>query len=153
MLLDLAFLIPAFPLLGFLTIFVAGRRLGEPGAGWVATMAMAGSFAAAVAVFIGLLGEDAKERHHVQTLWEWVPAGDFSVDIGFLVDPLSITMTLFITGVGALIHLYSIGYMHGDENVSKFFLYLNLFAFSMLMLVLGDNLLLTFLGWEGVGAC
>ena len=152
MLLDLAFLIPAFPLLGFLVILVAGRRLGEPGAGWVATMAMGGSFAAA-AVFLGLLGEDADERRHVQTLWEWVPVGDFSVDIGFLVDPLSITMTLFITGVGALIHLYSIGYMHGDENFSKFFLYLNLFAFSMLMLVLGDNLLLTFLGWEGVGAC
>ena len=153
MLLDLAFLIPAFPLLGFLVILVAGRRLGEPGAGWVATMAMGGSFAAAAAVFLGLLGEDADERRHVQTLWEWVPVGDFSVDIGFLVDPLSITMTLFITGVGALIHLYSIGYMHGDENFSKFFLYLNLFAFSMLMLVLGDNLLLTFLGWEGVGAC
>jgi proton-translocating NADH-quinone oxidoreductase chain L len=152
-LLDLAFLIPAFPLLGFLVILVAGRRLGEPGAGWVATMAMGGSFAAAAAVFLGLLGEDADERRHVQTLWEWVPVGDFSVDIGFLVDPLSITMTLFITGVGALIHLYSIGYMHGDENFSKFFLYLNLFAFSMLMLVLGDNLLLTFLGWEGVGAC
>ena len=113
MLLDLAFLIPAFPLLGFLVILVAGRRLGEPGAGWVATMAMGGSFVAAAAVFLGLLGEDADERRHVQTLWEWVPVGDFSVDIGFLVDPLSITMTLFITGVGALIHLYSIGYMHG----------------------------------------
>ncbi|MEM9468130.1 MAG: NADH-quinone oxidoreductase subunit L [Actinomycetota bacterium] len=151
--LDAAFLIPAFPLLGFVTILVFGRRLGEPGAGWVATLAMGGSFAAAAVTFVGLMGEDKEERRFVQTLWEWVPAGDFSVDVGFLVDPLSITMTLFITGVGALIHLYSIGYMHGDENFSKFFLYLNLFAFSMLMLVLGDNMLLTFLGWEGVGAC
>ncbi|MCY4035848.1 MAG: NADH-quinone oxidoreductase subunit L, partial [bacterium] len=75
------------------------------------------------------------------------------LDIGFLADPLSITMALFVTGVGALIHLYSIGYMHGDEGFSRFFTYLNLFAFSMLMLVLGDNLLLAFLGWEGVGAC
>ena len=88
-----------------------------------------------------------------QTLFTWIPAGSFKVDIGFLVDPLSITMCLFITGIGALIHLYSIGYMKGDEKFSKFFLYLNLFVFSMLMLVLGDNLLLTFLGWEGVGAC
>ena len=151
--LDAAFLIPAFPLLGFITILVFGRRLGEPGAGWVATLAMGGSFAAALLTFLGLVAEDKEERRFVQTLWEWVPVGDFSVDIGFLVDPLSITMTLFITGVGALIHLYSIGYMHGDENFSKFFLYLNLFAFSMLMLVLGDNMLLTFLGWEGVGAC
>ena len=122
MLLDLAFLIPAFPLLGFLVILVAGLRLGEPGAGWVATRARGGACAAAAAGVLGLLGEDADERRHVQTLWEWVPGGDFSVDIGFLVDPLSITMTLFITGVGALIHLYSIGYMHGDPKFSKFFL-------------------------------
>ncbi len=75
------------------------------------------------------------------------------MDLGFLVDPLSITMALFVTGIGTLIHLYSIGYMHGDPKFSKFFVYLNLFVFSMLMLVLGNNLLLTFLGWEGVGAC
>jgi len=151
--LDAVFLIPAFPLLGFVSILLFGRRLGEPKAGWVATLAMGGSFAASLVTFFGLLGEDMENRRFVQTLWEWVPAGDFSVDVGFLVDPLSITMTLFITGVGSLIHLYSIGYMHGDQNFSKFFLYLNLFAFSMLMLVLGDNMLLTFLGWEGVGAC
>ena len=151
--LDAVFLIPAFPLVGFAAILVFGRRLGEPAAGWLATAAMGGSFAAAVVTFVGLVAEEAEERRFVQTLWEWVPAGDLSVDVGFLVDPLSITMTLFITGVGALIHLYSIGYMHGDRDYSKFFLYLNLFAFSMLMLVLGDNLLLTFLGWEGVGAC
>ena len=83
----------------------------------------------------------------------WVPVGGLKVDLGFLVDPLSITMALFVTGVGTLIHLYSIGYMHGDARYPKFFVYLNLFAFSMLMLVLGDNLLVTFLGWEGVGAC
>ncbi len=151
--LEAAWLIPAFPLAGFLAILLFGRRLGEPASGWLATLAMGGSFASAVVVFFGLVGEDAEERQFVQTLFEWVPAGDFQVDVGFLVDPLSVTMTLFITGVGALIHLYSIGYMHGDEKYSKFFLYLNLFAFSMLMLVLGDNMLLTFLGWEGVGAC
>src|SRR5207342_3468598 len=83
----------------------------------------------------------------------WIPAGGFRVDVGFLMDPLSITMCLFITGIATLIHLYSIGYMHGDPRFSKFFVYLNLFVFSMLMLVLGDNLLVTFLGWEGVGVC
>ena len=79
--------------------------------------------------------------------------GTFRVDIGFFVDPLAMTMVLFITGIGALIHLYAIGYMKGDEKFSKFFVYLNLFIFAMLMLVLGNNLLVTFLGWEGVGAC
>ncbi len=152
-LLDLVFLIPAFPLLGFLTLLVIGRSLGEPLAGWLATGAMAGSFAATVLVYLGLRAEDAEDRIHTQTLFEWIPAGDFSVDVGFLADPLSIAMCLFITGIGTLIHVYSVGYMHGEEYFSKFFLYLNLFAFSMLMLVLGDNLLLTFLGWEGVGAC
>lgn len=150
---ELVWLVPLFPLLGFLTILVFGRRLGEPGAGWVATLAMAASFASAVLVFIGLLSLDAEERLVGITLFDWVPAGDLHVDFGFLADPLSVTMILFITGVATLIHLYSIGYMHGDENYSKFFLYLNLFSFSMLLLVLGDNLLLTFLGWEGVGAC
>ncbi len=152
-LVDLAWLIVAFPLAGFGLILLFGRRLGEPAAGWLGTGAMAGSFVASVLVFVGLSDRPEGDRRHVQTLFEWVPAGDFSVDVGFLVDPLSVTMTLFITGVGALIHLYSIGYMHGDPDFSKFFVYLNLFAFSMLMLVLGDNMLLTFLGWEGVGVC
>ena len=151
--LDAAWLICAFPLAGFGVLVVAGRRLGEPRAGWLATAAMVGSFASSVAVFASLMGRDPAERRFVVTLFEWVPAGDFSVDAGLLVDPLSVTMALFVTGVGALIHLYAIGYMHGDRDFSKFFVYLNLFAFSMLVLVLGDNLALTFLGWEGVGVC
>ena len=151
--LDAAWLICAFPLAGFAVLVIAGRRLGEPRAGWLATAAMAGSFVSSVAVFAGLMARDPAERRFVVTLFEWVPAGDFSVDAGLLVDPLSVTMALFVTGVGALIHLYAIGYMHGDRDFSKFFVYLNLFAFSMLVLVLGDNLALTFLGWEGVGVC
>lgn len=151
--LEAAWLIPALPLTGFILILLIGRRLGEPLAGWLATAMMGGSFLATVAVFFGLMAEEVPERFFIQTIFTWVPAGSFSVDIGFLVDPLSIAMCLFITGVGTMIHLYSIGYMHGDPNFSKFFLYLNLFAASMLLLVLGDNLLLTFLGWEGVGAC
>ncbi len=151
--LDLVWLIPALPLAGFLVLTFAGKRIGEPWAGWLATGAMGGSFLATVGVFVDLLGRDTQDRRSVTTLFEWVPAGDLQVDVGFLVDPLSLTMCLFVTGVGALIHLYSIGYMHGDGDFPRFFTYLNLFAFSMLMLVLGDNLLITFLGWEGVGAC
>ncbi|RMH77716.1 MAG: NADH-quinone oxidoreductase subunit L [Actinomyces sp.] len=150
---DLVWLIPALPLAGFGVLLVAGRRLGEPLAGWVATLATAASFVATTVVWLGLLDRPAEERRVVQTLFTWVAAGRFEVDVGFLADPLSITMALFVTGVGTLIHLYSIGYMHGDEDFPRFFVYLNLFVFAMLMLVLGDNLLLTFLGWEGVGAC
>ena len=86
-------------------------------------------------------------------MFTWVPVGSLKVDLAFLADPLSITMCLFVTGIGTLIHLYAIGYMHGDPRFSKFFLYLNLFALSMLVLVLGENMLVTFLGWEGVGTC
>ena len=152
---ELVWLIPALPLIGFLILLLVGSRIGEPRAGWVATTAAAGSFVAAVVVLAGLLGKDAHsgDRSYELVLFQWLPSGSLKVEAGFLVDPLSITMALFVTGVGALIHLYSIGYMHGDPKYSKFFLYLNLFLFSMLMLVFGNNLVVTFLGWEGVGAC
>ena len=151
--LDLVWLIPAFPLVGFLVLLLGGRILGEPRAGWLATTMSAGSFGATLVVFIGLVGEDAEHRQFEQVLFDWLPVGNLTVEAGFLVDPLSITMALFVTGVGSLIHLYSVGYMHGDAKYSKFFVYLNLFLFSMLMLVLGNNLVITFLGWEGVGVC
>jgi NADH-quinone oxidoreductase subunit L len=151
--LETAWLIPAFPLTGFVLLLAFGRKLGEPLAGWLATLASAGAFVATLIVYGGLLAEDAEHRFFLQTLFTWVTSGTFSVDIGLFVDPLSVTMALFITGVGTLIHLYSIGYMHGDPRFSTFFVYLNLFIASMLVLVFGDNLLLTFLGWEGVGVC
>ena len=152
---ELVWLIPALPLIGFLILLLVGSRIGEPRAGWVATPAAAASFIAAVVVLACLLGIDALsgDRSNELVLFQWLPSGSLKVEAGFLVDPLSITMALFVTGVGALIHLYSIGYMHGDPKYSKFFLYLNLFLFSMLMLVFGNNLVVTFLGWEGVGAC
>jgi len=150
---DLIWLIPALPLAGFAFLVFFGKRLGEPAAGWLATAAVGGSFLATVGVFLSLRGEAEADRQYTQTLFEWLPVGGLQVDMGFLVDPLSISMALFVTGIATLIHLYSIGYMHGDPKFSKFFVYLNLFVFSMLMLVLGDNLLVTFLGWEGVGVC
>ena len=152
---ELVWLIPMLPLLGFLILLITGHLLGEPRAGWVATAFAGASFIATLIVLVGLLGKDSQAggRSYEFVLFEWLPAGSLKVEAGFLLDPLSITMALFVTGVGALIHLYSIGYMHGDEKYSKFFLYLNLSLFSMLMLVFGNNLVVTFLGWEGVGAC
>ena len=150
---DLIWLIPALPLAGFLILVAFGRRLGDPRAGYVASALLAGSFVVTVVAFLDLLGTDAEERSYVVTLFEWLPVGSLQVDMAFLADPLSIAMCLFVTGVGTLIHVYSIGYMHGDPKFSKFFCYLNLFAVSMLVLVLGENLLVTFLGWEGVGTC
>ncbi|MDQ3640690.1 MAG: NADH-quinone oxidoreductase subunit L [Actinomycetota bacterium] len=146
-------LIPALPLAGFVILLATGRKLGDPKAGYLATAMMVGSFIVAVGVFFDLMGMPGEERRFEQDLFSWMAVGGLDVHVGFLVDPLSVTMALFVTGVGALIHLYSVGYMHGDERYPTFFVYLNLFAFAMLMLVLSDSFLLTFLGWEGVGAC
>ena len=152
-LLDLIWLVPALPALGAVVLLVFGKRLGEPVAGWIATALMGSSFAVSLLSFLSLSRLPAEERGHVRNLFTWFQSGGFSVKLGFLVDPLSVTMILFVTGVGTLIHLYSVGYMHGDERFSRFFAYLNLFAASMLMLVLGSSFLVTFLGWEGVGLC
>jgi len=151
--LDVIWLVPALPLAGFLLILLFGRRLGEPKSGILAASMVGGAFLVTVGAFFDLLSKSTEERHHVETVFSWMPIGSLKVDLAFLADPLSITMALFVTGIGTLIHLYAIGYMHGDPKFSKFFLYLNLFVFSMLMLVLGENLLVTFLGWEGVGTC
>ena len=151
--LDVIWLVPALPLVGFLTILLLGRRLGEPGAGYVAAAAVLGAFVVTVGAFFDLASIDEHHREHVSVLFSWVPVSSLQIDMALLADPLSITMALFVTGIGFLIHLFAIGYMHGDPKFPKFFLYLNLFVLSMLMLVLGENLLVTFLGWEGVGAC
>ena len=151
--LGLIWLIPVLPLAGSVQNLVLGRKLGDPRAGWVATIATASSFVVTVAAYFEMLGLPAEERSHVVKMFSWIGVGSLQVDLAVLADPLSIVMALFVTGISTLIHLYAIGYMHGDAKFSKFFLYLNLFVFSMLMLVLGENLLVTFLGWEGVGAC
>jgi NADH-quinone oxidoreductase subunit L len=152
-LLDLAWVIPALPALGAAILLLFGKRIGEPKAGWLATILMALAFLASVIAFFALRSLPPEQRQHVSNGFTWIESGGFRADFRFLVDPLSSTMTLFVTGVGTLIHLYSIGYMHGDERFPRFFAYMNLFAASMLVLVLGSNFLLTFLGWEGVGLC
>jgi len=156
--LDLIWLIPALPLAGaVVNLFFPrparpGRRLGKA-AGWLATVLVGLGFVLAVATLVDLLGLPADQRVHVTNLFEWISVGTFSVDVALRVDPLSITMTLVVTGVGALIHLYAVGYMEHDPRFGTFFAYLNLFVFFMLMLVLADNYLLLYLGWEGVGLC
>ena len=130
-----------------------GKRIGEPVAGWIATALMGLAFVWSLVMLFAMLDLPSELRVNVHNLFTWVPAGTLDVKMGFHADPLSITWILLVTGVGTLIHLYSIGYMHGDPRFSRFFAYLNLFAASMLILVLGSSFLLTFLGWEGVGLC
>ncbi len=150
--LDALWLIPALPLAGAAVNLFLGRRLGKA-AGWLATGLVALGFVLAVTVLLDLLALPAAERVHVTDLYDWISVGTFSVDVSLRADPLSITMVLIVTGVGALIHLYAVGYMEHDPRFGTFFAYLNLFVFFMLMLVLADNYLLLYLGWEGVGLC
>ena len=150
---DYVWLIPLLPLVGFLVLLFGGQRLKEPWPGIIGTLTVAGSFLVTLAVFFDLQSMPAEERTVVDVLYTWLPVGGLHVDVGTLADPLSISMCMFVTGIAALIHVYSIGYMHGDPKFGRFFVYLNLFVFSMLVLVLGDSLLLTFVGWEGVGLC
>ena len=146
-----ATLIVLLPLSGFLFIVLNGSRMGEKHVGVLATGAVALSFLFSVLTFIVLLHQSTREV--TVNLFSWISVGTLHVPAALLVDPLSITMCLFVTGISALIHLYSISYMHGERDFRKFFLYLNLFVFSMLVLVLANNLVLTFVGWEGVGLC
>ncbi len=143
-------LIPLFPLLGFLYITFFGKNQSKATAGGIATTMVGLSFVLAILVFTTQM--HGAHATFVKVL-DWIHVGSFHVDISFVVDPLSSLYILFITGVGSLIHLYSIGYMHDDEGFHRFMSYLNLFVFFMLLLVLGDNLLLLFVGWEGVGVC
>ncbi|HBQ58914.1 MAG TPA: NADH-quinone oxidoreductase subunit L, partial [Balneolaceae bacterium] len=148
-------LIIALPLLGFLIngitgLFVENYRTKKQLIGIIANTAVFIPFVIAVYFFLNM---NSGSEAVVYKLFTWMEAGSFSVDIAYRVDQLSILMTLVVTGVGFLIHLYSMGYMADDEGYWKFFAYLNLFIFAMLNLVLGNNLLLLFLGWEGVGVC
>ena len=147
-------LIVLFPLLGFLFIGLFGSKIkSEKLIGTIGSAAVGLSFLVAVSIFVEMLSFPAGERQHIVNQFEWISAGSFSVNAAFQVDQLSIVMTLIVTGVGSLIHIYSIGYMHGDRGFWRFFAYLNLFIFAMLILVLADNFLLMFVGWEGVGLC
>lgn len=145
-----ALLIALFPLLGFLVLITNGQSLSARAAGWVGTLAVALSFGATVWTFVLYLHHEGSVTVAISN---WINGGTLHVPIGLLIDPLALTMCLFVTGISTLIHVYSMGYMVGEKDIRKFFLYLNLFVFSMLVLVLANNLVLTFVGWEGVGVC
>ncbi|MBX3020454.1 MAG: NADH-quinone oxidoreductase subunit L [Bdellovibrionales bacterium] len=141
------------PLLGFAFNGLRFRSHNAYLAGSVATAASFISFLCSLALFFQLKDLPPEARHLTSRFFDWIVVGDLRVPFGFTVDQISAIMILIITGVGSLIHLFSIGYMSHDERPSKYFAYLNLFLFNMLVLVLGDNLLITFVGWEGVGLC
>jgi len=149
--LNYAWLMLLFPALGTLIIALFGRRLSKGLISWLAPGMVLLSFAVAVSQFVALLGLPAEERHHEIVLWRWMTAGAFSVDLALLIDQLSVTMALVVTGVGFIIHVYSVGYMHDDPRYGRFFAYMNFFILMMLTLVLANNYLLMYVGWEGVG--
>ncbi|HET6342498.1 MAG TPA: NADH-quinone oxidoreductase subunit L [Gemmatimonadota bacterium] len=148
-------LVPALPAAGVLLNGLAGRRLSKRTVSVVGPGVIGAAFLVTIGILAELLGRAPEERVLRQTVYEWLAAGDFSASVAFLVDPLSVTLMLVVTGVGFLIHVYSVGYMHGEDErgYARYFTYLNLFTFAMLLLVMADNFLLLFVGWEGVGLC
>ena len=154
---DLVWLIPIFPLTGVLINGIFGRRIENKSkrlVHWIACGAVGLSFLVTLTIFLQLLGLPAEKRLYDFNWFSWISAGTFQASVGYQIDPLSMFMCMFVTGVGFLIHVYSIGYMWHDEGrYYRYFTYLNLFMFSMITLVLADNFLLMFLGWEGVGVC
>ncbi|MBC9726146.1 NADH-quinone oxidoreductase subunit L [Streptomyces sp. TRM68367] len=147
---NLIALLVAAPLLGAAVLLCGGRRLDAVGH-WIGVLLSFVSFALGLVLFTDMLGKDAGHRELGQHLFSWVPVEGFQADVAFQLDQLSMTFVLLITGVGSLIHLYSVGYMEHDERRRRFFGYLNLFLAAMLLLVLADNYLLLYVGWEGVG--
>jgi NADH-quinone oxidoreductase subunit L len=147
---NLVWLVPLFPLIGFLFIGISHKRLPVSISGWLASGLILASFIISLVLFISILNGSPAQTIF---LCDWIKAGGINFPVEFLVDPLSSLMLLIVTGVGFLILVYSIGYMHGDEGYNRFFAYMNLFVFFMLLLVLGASYIIMFIGWEGVGFC
>jgi NADH-quinone oxidoreductase subunit L len=145
---QLAWLIPVLPLLGFAIIGFMGKKLSKGLVGTIGCGSVLAAFLLSVGIFFQLHGKTETVK-----VIDWIVTSNFHVDFSFLIDPLSSIFLLIITGIGLLIHVYSTGYMHDDEKFDRFFAYLNLFVFFMLLLVLGNSYLLMFVGWEGVGLC
>ncbi len=144
-------LIPLFPLIGFLINGFFGKKISKGLSGTLASLSVLASFIVSVMVFFEL--QSSAQKSHIVNLFSWITSGSLNIPFEFLVDPLSALFLLIITGIGFLIHVYSVGYMHDDDGFARFFTYLNLFVFFMLLLVLGNNYLIMFVGWEGVGLC
>lgn len=147
---NLALLLLLAPFAGFLINVFVGKKLSRNLSGTLGTLAVAVSFAATLFFFLQV---NSTKEPVIINLFEWMRLANFTVDFSFTLDQLSLLWLMFVTGIGTLIHVYSISYMHDDENMHKFFAYLNLFIFFMITLVMGSNLLIMFIGWEGVGLC
>lgn len=147
-------LVVLFPFIGFLINGLFGSKIkSEKIIGTIGSGVIGIAFAIASIIFYQMISSSVENRSHIVEIFNWINVGSISINAAYQVDQLSIIMTLVVTGVGLLIHVYAIGYMHGDKGYWRFFAYLNLFIFMMLNLVLADNFLLMFLGWEGVGLC
>ncbi len=149
-------LIPLFPLIGFLINGIGFRRVPKGLAGGIATAAVLASFILSIILFRSFVSngqQTGTAEPLIATLFDWISVGDLHINFSFQIDQLSLLMLLVVTGVGSLIHLYSIGYMSHDEGFGKFMAFLNLFIFFMLLLVMGSNYVIMFIGWEGVGLC
>src|SRR5215467_10790365 len=151
--LHLLWLVPTLPLLGAIVNGFCAGRLPRKAVSAIGTGTVGIAFIIAAGCFLSLLKLAPEERLYLQTLYSWIDSGDLSVPVRLALDPLSAVMILIVTGVGFLIHVYSTGYMGHEKAYGRYFAYLNLFTFSMLMLVLADNFLLLFFGWEAVGLC
>lgn len=147
---NLALVLLLSPFIGFLFNVFFGKKIGKTLSGTIGTLTVVISFAVSIFFFLKV---NETNQAIVINLFDWIKFSNFSVKFGFLLDQLSLLWLLFVTGIGSLIHLYSISYMHDDDNLHKFFAYLNLFIFFMITLVMGSNLLIMFIGWEGVGLC
>src|SRR5436189_3414543 len=132
-------------------ITLTGERISRRGAGYLATLSCFVAFVGALATFVGLLGRDGEQRSLVSTAWTWISGGSYRSGFEIMIDPLSVMMMLIVSGVGALIVAYSIGYMDGDNEERRYFAYMSVFVFSMLLLVEGGNLVLLLAGWGMVG--
>ena len=150
---DYVWLIPLFPLIGFLINGLLGKRLSKNVVGTIGSLAVGLSFLLTVAIFLEFLHLPEGSRVVEKTMFTWISSGSFQAQAAFLIDPLSLVMLLVVSGVSTLIHIYSVGYMHDDPGFYRYFSYLNLFVFNMLLLVSANNFLLMFVGWEGVGLC
>jgi NADH-quinone oxidoreductase subunit L len=148
---QLVILIPFFPLLGFVLNGVFGKRISKGAAGLIGCTSVLASLILSIIVFVNFQSSGVHEV--IVPVFSWITSGTLDIPFEFLIDPLSVVFLLIITGVGFLIHVYSTGYMHDDAGYARFFTYLNLFVFFMLLLVMGNNFLITFVGWEGVGLC
>jgi len=150
---NLAFLVPLFPLIGSIINGFFGLKIGKDRVSWVACAGPVMSFAVTLVLLVSTFFHPEGTPYPEQSLFTWIAAGDLTVDFGFQIDPLSLVMMMVVTGVGSIIHIYSIGYMYAEYSYYRYFAYLNLFLFSMLLLVMGNNFLVMFIGWEGVGVC